>query len=548
MVNRILLSIIVIVSLTWIGYMAFDTVSDRNNYTPETLFNAADDELLVVIRPTEVQFTQLTGFSSSPSFELYSLLNDSIYKQGYLSLNRPHFLLVKNDHWNPSNITSAFQNENIEFSSSNRFTMGAYQGRYHKTKLYVWKGDISPIKNPKKIAFSYDKKASAAILTFSTSFGITKHSDIYFKGDGQIIYVTKDQSIEQGNQVKDEVLFAGLVSRNFNSYHFYERDYYATLDDTFEKGPMSKWMLNGFVELDYKGKTVLITDYIEGQDPILIMNDLNQTQDSTRFSQPLAKNFPSKNGSYSIKYLEDLVVIGEDSEICDRIIADYKLGHTIALSEKARARVYGRLPKAVSERFISDSQSISRAVYQGKLLETHTGIEPKEITTIQKEPITISCGYDISDFAVLPGDGNVITLGKNGELNRFENQTSTWSTKVDGKPIGKIQLIDLHGSGESFVLLNTKNEIHLWNMTGHYETGFPIKLESDASNEVKFYRWKGKSYFIIANTDNKVVHFDAKGRELNIINPGISVDRKIDVWASQRNLFAGFTNSSNFIM
>lgn len=549
MLNRIVLAIIFLASLTWIIYVALDISSEKNNYSPELLFNKSDGAVLVVVRPVEVSFGSIDEFYDAPSYDLMSSLNDTIYNHGFFSQKRAHFLLVKNDNWSEASIQLLFGKGNTSHNSSSEFKVGEYNGRYYKTKLYVWKSNVTNEKDSeKKPAFVYDKKASAAIIRFAESGDINNQSDIYFKEDGRVNYITRDINIQQGNQIKDEVLFAGITTRNFESYHFFERDYYATLDDQFVNGPMSQWMLNGFVRLTYKGETVIISDYIGGQDPILILNDLNQTQDSSEFNQPLLKDFPSENGTYTIKYLEDAVVISESAETCDNLIADYKLGNTIALDKKIRNKIFGQLPRAVSERSVNNDESYSKAVYSGKIMETHTGIETIESTPIMASSITMSCGFDIVYFAVLPGNGNVIALGKNGKLVRFENQKSTWKKELKSKVLGELQLIDLHGTGENFILLNTTDEIHLWNMTGHYETGFPIKLETDATNEVKFYRWKEKSYFLIANENQKVVQFDAKGRELKMISSGMPITRRIDVWASQRRLFAGFANSSLFKM
>jgi hypothetical protein len=114
--------------------------------------------------------------------------------------------------------------------------------------------------------------------------------------------------------------------------------------------------------------------------------------------------------------------------------------------------------------------------------------------------------------------------------------------------IGDVQLIDLYQTGEQYVLLNTKDQIMCWDLEGKKISGFPIQLENDAINQVKFYRWNGRSYFLIAVDGNKIIHFDGKGRELNIINSTLAVNRQIDVWASQHKLFAGFANDSKFIM
>ena len=130
----------------------------------------------------------------------------------------------------------------------------------------------------------------------------------------------------------------------------------------------------------------------------------------------------------------------------------------------------------------------------------------------------------------------------------FDNEKLKWNKAISDNLFGGIQLIDLYNNGENYVLLNTSNEIHLWNMKGEYSSGFPIKIDVDLTNEVKFYRWKGKSYFIVANEENKVILFDGKGRELNIIKSKSTITKQIDVWASQNKLFAGFSNDSFFEM
>jgi WD40 repeat protein len=548
MLKRVFLGVLFLASLAWVVYAGFDIASNKYNYSPEFLFGGEDEEVLIVIRPDEVSFSNIQNFDKSPCYELMLQLNDSIYNTGFFSLKREHMLLVKSDNWSQEDITALFQLMQPTELEKNSFKIGNYTGRYHKSKLYISSKNLEANKNESE-QFKFDKKASAAIIRLNTNSTIKNYSDIYFTPEGRINYITKDVSIEQGNKVNDEQLFAGIISRNFKSYHFYERDYYATLDKDFENGPMSKWLLNGFIELEYNGETVIVSDFISGQDPILILNDLNQTIDSSRFNQQLTESFPSKGNSYTVKYIEDAVVICEKAEVCDQILSDYKLGNTIALSKDTRFMLYQNLPQLVSERFLSKEQSYSRSVYQGKLMETHTGMQVETIADIpEQSTISMSCGFDIKDFAVLPGNGNVIALGKDGAIKAFKDSKIKWEAKVQGEVLGEIQLIDLHGSGEQFVLLNTDREIHLWNITGHYETGFPIQMDTDAVNEVKFYRWKGKSYFLVANEDKKVVRFDSKGRELNMISPGISVTNKINVWASQKRLFAGFSNASHFKM
>lgn len=537
-------------SLSWIVYVSIDLASEKYIYSPESLFNHNDSELLIINRPHEITAEKLEAFSDIPAMDLIQTINDSIYSTGYFSKRRAHLLLVKEDNWTKTAIRDLFIGKTVNFSSSSEFKIESYKGRFNKSKLYVWNSKVSNSGVKNDIPFQFDKKASAAIIRFGETTEINNYSDIYVSNTGTIDYVTRDANIQQGNQVRDEATFARITPSNFDSYHFLERDYYASLDKEFKNSPMFKWAQNGFLELNYKGEKVIISDFIGGQDPILILNDLNQTTDSIRFKRKLTNRFPAPGKSYTIKYLEDAVVIAEKAEIAEQFIADYKLGNTIALTSEIHAKVYGNLPRSVSERYISSERSYTKALYNGKLLETHLdeiSIEGiKEV--LRTHTLSMNCGFDIWDFTALPGDGNVIVIGVNGEIKNFKNGELTWESHIKGKPKGPIQLIDLYGRGEQFALINTGYGIHLFDMSGNYQTGFPIDLESEALNEVKFYRWKNKGYFLIANEENNVVKYDAKGRELDIISVGMQINRQIDVWASQRRLFGGFTNSEQFKM
>ena len=546
MLNRIILSLIFLTSLVWIIFIGFDISNDSNNYSPEHLFNHTDGELLIVVRPNEVNLNQISEFSSSPLASVYNQLNDSTFNQAYLSQNRAQLLLVKNTNWTSEEIKNLFKNDLPRELTDSDFKIAEYSGRYYKTKLYIWKGEHTRSEKANKLIF--DKKASASIIHFKNNEEVSSYTDIYFKQDGRIDYITNNKDIIEGKQVRDEILFGEVVTKKFSRYHFLEREYYASIDSVYKVGPLFQWTLNGFIEIIYNGEKVIISDYIEGQDPILVLNDLSQTLDTSRFKIPLTSSFPEKNNAYTIKYLEDLVVIAETEETIDKIIADYKLGNTIALSERTREKLFSSLPQSVSERVFTGQETYSKSVYNGKLLEAHTSNKSIEDEIISQEAISLSCGYEISDFVAMPGNGNVITLGKNGEVTFFENQKEIASGKVNGKLIGDLQLIDLHYNGEEYVLLNTQDEIHLWNRNGDYQRGFPIKLENEATNEVKFYRWKGKSYFLIATQNMKVALFDSQGRELNIIKSKINITRQIDVWASQKKLFAGFANQADFVM
>lgn len=547
MFKRVLVAIIFILSLGWIAYVGLDIFNNGNDFSEKHLFGAEDKQLLIINRPSEVDLPEIDGLVESPLYDLLEALGDTLYDKAYYSTSRPHLLLERSEVWSSKDIERLFSSSGKSLKlSGNEFTLGELQGRYRKSRLYVYDPNVQPDGNVLP-EFVYDKKASASVLSITEEATIETVSDIYFKSGGKINYITKNDGIEQGKQIRDEVLFAPVISSKCQTYHFYERDFYATQDSIYAAGPMFQWLMNGFVQITYEGNQVIITDYIDGQDPILVLNDLTQTHDTSRFDIQLTRDFPSKGKSYSMKYLEDFVVISEKEEICDQVVADYKLGSTVALSGDKRKALYSDLPQRVSERHIGKERRLSKAVYQGYLLETRHG-SAETSAVISKKTTALTCNFDILDFAVLPGQGNVVALGKGGEIACFKRGKPSWKKELGSVAIGELQIIDLHGNGEGHILLNTEDRIELWAINGDAVSGFPIQLENEATNEVKFYRWKGKSYFLVANSDGKIAQFDAQGRELNLFKSKGIVTRKIDVWASQNRLFFGYRFGGEFEM
>lgn len=547
MINRVILALIFILSLGWISYVGLDILSNKNNFSANAFFGEKDGEILIVNRINEVDLNQLDEFNANPFSLLLNQFTDEEINTVYLSKNLPHSLIINTKNWTRSDIKSILSTYHGTLSiTATEFSKGKIKGRYFKENLYLTHGEINPSNSTFEL--QYDKKASASIIRFKTNSAIESVTDVYFNAGEKVNFITRNEAIEQGNQIKDEVIFGRVISDKIENYHFTERDYSTAIDPVIKNGALSKWMLNGFVTLTYNGKKALISDYILGQDPILILNDLNQTIDKTYFSNQLTTDFPAKGKKYFAKYLDDLVVFSEDEQTCDALIADFKLGSTIALNPNAQLRIYGNLPKSVSERSISGDKRFTKAVYRGKILQTLYGKGETVLATKSQQPRSMNCGFDIKDFALLDNGSRIVALGKKDEIACFENGKLAWKKQLSAAPKSNLTLIDLHENGESFILLNTKNHIYLWDKLGNEISGFPIQLENNATNDVHFYRWKGKSYFLIGTDNNRVMHFDAKGRELNSFKVETAITRQIDVWASMKTLYAGFSDGNSFYM
>ncbi|MCH2225317.1 MAG: hypothetical protein MK066_11170, partial [Crocinitomicaceae bacterium] len=221
MFKRVLLIIIFLLSLGWIGYVGFDLFQNSNEYSQEYLFGNRDGQLLIVNRPHEVDFSLIQDFSTSPMIDIISLLNDSLYTTGYFSEKRAHFMLESDQKWTKEKIKSLFLSTKINATNftNNSFSAGPYNGKFRKFKLYV-SNESFQTNEAHTNEVRYDKKASASLIKFDTT-GSQQISDIYFKADGKVNYLTRNENIIAGNQVEDEIIFSSYISSKIKSYHFF---------------------------------------------------------------------------------------------------------------------------------------------------------------------------------------------------------------------------------------------------------------------------------------------------------------------------------------
>lgn len=541
------LIIFVLACVSWLIYIPIDILSKKNEYNPEQLFSFQDESVLAILNPKEIAIQDIEEYQNSANIKTVSQFNSDNIKELFISKVREHMLIIGTNKWDEKQLNTLLPNAKIKYDKQS-LMINDYHGRFKENKLYLYTDKVVESAVETQPKFLYDIKASAAIIRLTKDLE-TNYTDIYVKNGQQLNYITHSNKSTVGNKVSDYQIFASVTTSNFDTYHFLERDYYSAEDDIFASSPIFSWIQNGMVILTSGNKTAIITDYIEGQDPILILNDYSQTIDTNKFKIPLTRDFPRKGESYTVKRIEDLVVISESTSFCDQIIADYRLGNTIASSSNRKENLYSELPKYVSERYFDSKISFSKSIYKTKTLETRSKGTLKNTTVnASNKAIMLSCGFDVYDFEVLEGIGNVIALGVNGEVARFSNSKLSWMKKLNEKPQSKINIIDLHENGEKHILFNTKDNINCLSLSGEQTTGFPVKLEEESIGSVKFYRWKGNGFFLIATKGREVAQFDVKGRELMVFKTQIDVTEPIQVWASQGQLFGSFSGKAKFQM
>jgi hypothetical protein len=558
MLGRYVLLTLGVIALLWTGYVAIDLIDKKDELAPLQYFGKEDGSILIIHRQNEVDLSTINFKTTEGNSILINSLSfeSANVKSVFLSEKRSHILLESNELWSRELVRELFNasTESLDFSGINSFKTGKYEGEIYRNRLYLSQQKFNTTISENNWT-KHDVKSSASLVQFNAAdFTLT---DIYFKSAGRIDYVTKTNSNSVGNQVKDKSLFALVLPSNLSNYHFYEKEYLGSIDETFKDNPMYAWMDKGMVEFTYNEQVVIISDYRQSQDPVnslfdFVKLDPNNDQYGYFEEVKLTKSFPkeSSSGFYAFS-MDDFVVLSTDKETCEKIVAEYKLGNTLSQKPDRMEEIFAGLPERVSERYASSASKFSKTVYKSQLFQTilPSGQENLADEIVKpKESVTMKMGQTIQDFIVLNGNGNIIAITKNGNVAAFTNGKRNWERNLGSSSIGSIEEVNLNG--QNYFVFTTKNGLHLIDQQGNSPAGFPFIINDNEFTAIATnYTWKNKSYFVLPDSKGNLQQIDFSGRKTNTLKSGISdIQTPVDVWVSNRKLFFGVRNSSMFKM
>jgi hypothetical protein len=555
MFARYFFIVVGIISLLWIGYVAADIIDKKNEFSPTILFGEEDKQLLIINRKNEVD-NSLIPFSTLPkNNEILNAILPYIEdeKSIIISSQRKHFLIESKYQWTKRKVRELFKKGNLKLESTGMrsFKLSDLEIDFYRNILYIHAANLET--SPVEYWGKFDRKSSASLIEFSSNGAIIK--DIYFKGENKIEFHSKNDKNIKGNQVNDQTLFAAVLPRSIANYHFQEKIYAQSVDPVFSKGAMNLWLEYGYVSFEHKGKRVLISDYISGQDPLHVLADFMkkdvENEEHAHFKNvKLTADFPKDPAAgFYIYSLNDFVVISEDQSICEDIITQNKLGNTLVTDYEAVTNLFSELPSRVSERIINKTEKYSRTVYKTKILETRVTLKHNEFSEesiAEKETLTMNIDANIKDFISFEGKGNAVVLTATNELIYYSNGKQSWMKNLNSKTVGSITYIEQY----QFILVTSRNSIHLLDRKGTYVLGGPINLGGNhPSQEATQYEWKNKLYLVFPDENGNIIVYNSKGKVHNNINNSMpDVNAPIDVWASQNRLFYGIRNNSTFKM
>lgn len=557
MFNRVFLIVIGIISIAWITYVGFDLLDRSDKITPQNIFDSRDGEILIVNRSKELNLDQL-DFQIQTEFKRWMdtlLVSPFPNERIFVSRKRALILIELPAIWSETIVNNYFKSKNVALTklSENEFLVGnGIKVRFQRNFLLISKSDIEPTDETLEWPL-WDKKSTASIIQLNQPLLST---DIYFKPDGTVSYQTKFRENINSKKVDDQDLFSEVLPNKLKNYHFYEKKFALSSEIISEKSPLYKWAESGFVQFEYQGAKCIVSDYVSGQDPFVVISEEMSNADTTTNASTrqyrkiqLTKSFPSNlNSGFYMMYLADKIVIAEKKETCQAIVADYELGKTVALTENIKNAIYQKLPKKVSERFISGKTAFAQSAYQNIMIKTQifrlmVENQVEEIVEIPKEQ---SWSQTIDGRIIqFLGRGNQQYIWTSaGKLIAISNKQLRWKINIEGTLISDPAFIAWQGNVPNVILFNTDSKIYLINESGQNMAGFPFQIENNATNGVSFFKSKGVSNLLVMNESEQLLHIDSRGRLINSLKMKVGIVKNpVDVFSQKGNVIAVVSGS-----
>lgn len=557
MFGRVFLIVLSIISLFWLGYATYDRVSQGKQYNPEYLFGAEDGEVLILHNPEQkdILLHQFEAVSKEIN-QLIGTINPDKIDIIYVSKKRGQILIVSKEAVNNESVNSLFPDKQaLKTENSKKLTFGQLKGQFSKNAIYFSSQSFDLNKNPWK-DLHFDKNSDASIVSFQkTTPSVT---DVYIKEKGIIEYKSTIKDAVLGTKVNDKIVFGSVIPTSIQSYKFYETDYLRSTNPELSKSPMNNWLKYGLVHLTINGQEAIVTDYIEGQEPIQVLYDFYK-QESTNaetayFEGTKLTNLLPDSKGFHIYQLDDFVVISANRSICELIVGDYKLGNTIAQNPQKSEEIYGLLPQKVNYRSVSKTEKQSLSVYENTLLTTVVGGVVKNQPNYN-QPVgnqtaqSFVIGSPVRDILLIDEHSFFVTTQDNKVLF-FDKTGKKWEKTLDGAIVGDAEIIDIYANGKSQLLVAIGKKVHVLDINGNEPGGFPMDLDDQTCVQAPlFYRWKGNGFFILAVQGGRLVQFDNQGRELAVIRTQLnSIEQQPIVWVSANKPFIGIYDNNRFEM
>jgi hypothetical protein len=524
MISRVFFIFAGIISFCCIFFFGYQLIHNQDTISAESVFNKKDGTVLIInnLNETSIETTSFQ-FPDNESKLIDKILYSSSYSEKvFISSLRNRIVIELSIDWSPLFIKQYFQRKKIKYKQNAEiyYLENGFVAYYTNNLLIIGKEIITTNYWDKINWPTRDKMASCNIVHLTSN---PYSQDFYCKGNTTTIFQSNYQSFHKSDKVNDFELFASVLPKGISNYHFLSKNYAQYTHQLKKQDLLYQWCDKGYVTFEIDGIKVLISDFKATIDPFELLNEETEEEELVSGSRSeytgiqISSQFPQKStGSFFIKYLEDKVVISENAETVNQVLAYYETGRTLALSEKAKKSIYENLPSEVCERHIMEDKKFTKSITDKKLItvnkhQLYTNKKEKEIETEKDNTITLAISENITH--ILPTNSIQICFTENNVFG-IQNGKKLWNVSYQGTLIGSPICEDLLNNGDSQLFFTTSNKIYLFDLKGDNYKGFPITLQNKPISEAVFFDGKKGKNLIYVSTNNNVTKYNGQGKRL----------------------------------
>ena len=535
MISRVFFIFASIFSFCSILFFGYQLIHNQDAISAESIFNKKDGDVLIInnLNETDIKVTSF-NYPNNQSKLIQKITSSSIYSERVLiSSLRNRIVIELSTDWNPLLIQRYLKHKKIRYKANSEMYLLAngFVASYSNNLLIIGKETITTNYWEKMNWPIWDKMASCNIVHLSSN---PYSQDIYCKENTTTFFQSNYQSLKASDKVNDFELFASVLPKGLSNYHFQTKNYALSSKNLKKQDLLYQWCDKGYVTFEIDGVKVLISDFKLTTDPFELLNEETEEEELVSGSRSeyagikISSQFPQKTtGSFFIKYIEDKVVISENAETVNQVLAYYETGRTLALSEKAKKSIYENLPSDVCERYIQEGEKFTKSISNNKLITVRKSqifiTSDTKGTVTEKENIyTLDLTLNVSH--IVTSNLLQICFTENSFFG-IQNGKKLWEKPYQGSIIGAPVCQDLLNDGNSQIFFTTNRKIYLIDSKGNNYIGFPISLNQPPSSEAVFFDGKKGTQLIFVNTNNEVIKYNGKGKRLKSIKLSISPNK-----------------------
>ena len=516
MLKKVSFFIIIIICLLFTINIVGKLSLENTQVEPSAYFDDRDSIVFIVNHPSGIDFKEDHITTLDCNKDLFQSIRKEIPENCsvYLSQKRGLMIFEAHGNWNKASIKELFINgqHKIQFTELRHFNYGSFSGFYSKNKLVIHVKEMTPAKCSN--GFVIDKEANYCAVSFEKKKPLVK--DFYKSKGNTISFTTIAGKAEKSKNIDDQEVFSHFISDNFNSYTFYEKEYFAELDQSFQLSPLYSLTASGLLILKNKGSTLAIIELKNGQKCTETLNETETIENSSGNyfyykDLKISDVLDQKNkGGYYITDIDGFAIISKNKVFFDHVNTEIKLGNVLLKNKAKMDELYLGLPQKVLFRNVN-SQIESAIAKVGKtIIEVEVRndkINNSDIDNQSKDYFAMNPRERIESFYAYSGRGNTFLITANNKWIKYENGHSKWEKVFDKEVVREPKLMEMSSNENQDISILFEDESLIIDKGGRILNRFKT---SGKVHPIRF-KLKGKVSFLIPNIDRmEVVDYDGK--------------------------------------